>query len=357
MLHIFFNKKNKKIMKKILFSTAFLVLANMLGHAQLVNLKIIPNAMINPTSLYVSLTPNAIVQPEMTNIIFTIKTSPFCGGNMGTHLSLGGITFNRTGPFALSGSNYYSYSFSGSWTTFVNSAENLVVSIPISGGGSCSYEVVVVDPTGNSGDYYVEGGANLTGAIDNQALAVVLPVELLSFKANRNGEKTAIKWESVQEVGIANYVVQRSTDGVNFQPMGTVKPTAKNAQEKAAYTFMDEKPTTGINYYRLQMNDVDGRVAYSKIESVDFAAKLSGKTFPNPFSANLTVEVELEKNIKGDVSIEVFDMVGKLIYSKKVVADGSKLNVNIPTEDLVSGAYLLRMKNGNDTWQQKITKH
>jgi hypothetical protein len=191
--------------------------------------------------------------------------------------------------------------------------------------------------------------------IDN----VVLPLDLRSFTAKKdktNGDKTLVQWESVGEKNLETYIVERSEDGINFKPIGFERPKAKNETEKVDYSFMDDKPAIGINYYRLQSKELSKKVNYSKIVSVDFGLGIKAKTFPNPFTAELNIEIDIEQGVKGEVTVDMFDTSGKQVLTKKLNAEGRKLNFDIPTEGLVPGSYVIRIKNGSYTWQHKITK-
>ena len=224
----------------------------------------------------------------------------------------------------------------------IGSTKEVLVNIPTTGSGT---------PTLTSSIIY-----NTSAAQIGQLCPIALPIELLSFSAEKSGEKSAVQWEIVNEKSLSYYGVERSSDGVNFKVIDFEKPVAKDENQRVNYSFLDEKPELGINYYRIQIKDLDGNIKYSKVVSVDFGSKIKAKTYPNPFSTDLSVEIDIEKNIKGDVTIDVVDMTGKIVQTKKLVAEGRRVSFNLPMDGLTSGTYLIRMKNGNDTWQQKITK-
>ncbi|MBL7816057.1 MAG: T9SS type A sorting domain-containing protein [Saprospiraceae bacterium] len=229
----------------------------------------------------------------------------------------------------------------------IGSTAELLVSIPVTGSGTPT----LVNST------IFNNTSPTSSQISEFCTSTVLPIELLSFKADKKEDKALIQWETTKEKNLAFYAVERSIDGKNFKTINYEKPKAKSENETAYYNVVDEKPELGINYYRLKTQDLDGAVSQSKIVSVDFGSQIKAKTFPNPFSHDLSIEIDIEKNIKGNVTIELLDVLGKVIQTKLIVAEGRKVNCTLPTDDLVPGTYLIRMKNGNDTWQQKITKY
>lgn len=209
-----------------------------------------------------------------------------------------------------------------------------------------------------NGNYYqLLNGLEAQGVIYRYSTDLsVLPVELLSFKADKKGNKSAIKWETVNEKNIELFIVERSDDGNNFRELGYRNPKGAQFDKKENYEYFDETPNMGINYYRLQSKGIGKEVKYSKVVSVDFGLGLKGKAYPNPFVEALSVEIDIEQGVKGEVIIDVFDTLGKQVLTKKINAEGRKLNFELPTEELIAGNYVLRVKNGASTWQHKITK-
>src|SRR5690606_38797173 len=83
------------------------------------------------------------------------------------------------------------------------------------------------------------------------------------------------------------FIIERSTDGKAFTAIGEVKGKDFSNQI-AAYSFKDEQPINGYNYYRLKQMDVDGKITYSEIEDVDFSISHTDiLVYPNPFISSL----------------------------------------------------------------------
>ncbi|HUN01666.1 MAG TPA: hypothetical protein PLS00_02320, partial [Niabella sp.] len=75
-------------------------------------------------------------------------------------------------------------------------------------------------------------------------------------------------------------VLQRSSDGIHFTDWATVNPRGT----PSAYTYRDEHPFSGRNYYRLKMTDNKNTTTYSTIETVNISQSngLRVQAFPNP---------------------------------------------------------------------------
>jgi hypothetical protein len=323
------------------------------------------------TVLEVWIRPRTLDPGDFINgITFAIKWPTACTGADVTNTpmsNLGPLAMSTASGIITSGANNYrvynggggAYNYAASNNTFIK-----IMTAPTSGSlVNCPFSIDLITPGEVDGNFGVDGQLHgafatavmMTGGVTNLS-PVVLAVELISFKAEKIEDKTALKWESTTEVNLSNYTIERSGDGRDFKAIGIEEPKAKNQTEKVTYTFTDNKPDLGINYYRLKMEDTDGKITYSKVVSADFGSDLRAKTSPNPFATDLNLEIDIERNVRGEVTIELFDMAGKQIRTQKVIAEGRKLNLNIQTNDLSVGTYMIRLSHGSFTWQQKITK-
>jgi hypothetical protein len=105
---------------------------------------------------------------------------------------------------------------------------------------------------------------------------------LLSFTAALSGESGLLKWTTRGESNTNRYIIEKSTDGVNFAPLDSLK--ALNGDTLNAYHYLDNAVLQGVNYYRLKILDSNSRYNYSYIRSIE----LPGPgpiihIYPNPF--------------------------------------------------------------------------
>lgn len=182
-----------------------------------------------------------------------------------------------------------------------------------------------------------------------------LPVELVSFDAKKVDRTAALTWVTASEKNFARFVIERSANGVNFEEIGT--RTAMGGTVKTTYNFTDVHPASGVNYYRLKMVDVDGKVAYSSVRSVTFSDAITSVVLlPNPFVANLGVELNVNKG--GMARFTVMDMTGRMVMfsSNQSVKSGKNLIQLNQADDLAAGTYLLRIDFGGETIYTKVIK-
>jgi hypothetical protein len=118
----------------------------------------------------------------------------------------------------------------------------------------------------------------------------ILPVKLISFSAQKNNGNVHVSWVTTEESQMSGYVVERSSDGRHFSPIGTVN--SLNLSFNHTYSLDDNSPLPGTAYYRLKMVGIDGDVNYSKTVTVKSGlSSTSSILYPNPYrmGENLTV--------------------------------------------------------------------
>ncbi len=168
--------------------------------------------------------------------------------------------------------------------------------------------------------------------------AVTLPIELLYFNSKNNNSTTELIWSTATEIDNDYFSIQRSPNGRDYTEIGQVKG-AGTSYEPHDYTFTDEHPLQGKNYYRLKQVDFDGKYSYSPVVTATFG-KASLMTLA-PVPATETLRIQLEKPTKDDGIWQVYDMNGRLLLSGEMLAETTEQAVHIA--ELPEGAYVLRL--------------
>lgn len=152
-------------------------------------------------------------------------------------------------------------------------------------------------------------------AVGNRILVTTptpLPVELTKLIAyptpNKNRQST-IDWTTQTEINADKFIVQHSTDGINFKYIGEIKAYG-NTNERQEYTLDHLNPIAGVNYYRLITHDFDGTSATSHIVSVTFTATYTTLLFPNPTEFTTMLQVKGEVTVS---NIHIIDMLGRTL--------------------------------------------
>ena len=205
---------------------------------------------------------------------------------------------------------------------------------------------------------YAAGNASFPGADGVVARYLIvsqgpLPVSLFSFTAILQSNKTvALNWQTLSEQSLSGFTVERSADGTTFAPIAYV--TAKgNSSIKQNYSAIDPQPLYAINFYRLKITDIDGKITYSKTVSINiddnsFTLKLS----PNPTKNTLFVKAGGD-NEKG--TFIIYDVSGRKMQEIKVDLNGAT-SFSIDVNNLPAGIYNLQLQTISATYTKRFIK-
>lgn len=77
-----------------------------------------------------------------------------------------------------------------------------------------------------------------------------------------------LKWSTAMELNNAMFVIERSTDGIDYENIGNVNGNG-TTDENSEYNFLDVNASKNKLYYRLKQMDIDGSFSYSDIVALD----------------------------------------------------------------------------------------
>lgn len=122
-------------------------------------------------------------------------------------------------------------------------------------------------------------------------------------------------------------------DGLTFWHTGEYigGTTTAGSPRTWIYSFKLPLPTTGIEESQSTANSVN---AYQSDGEIKVTAE------------NLSVD--------GEMAVDIFDVTGKQITGKQVMTNGNKLETSLPTDNLSSGTYLVRVAKMNASFQRII---
>lgn len=190
---------------------------------------------------------------------------------------------------------------------------------------------------------------NGTATVDHMRISVftssVLPLELVSFGAEQQGTGVLCSWITATERNTDVFVIERSTDGIHFEAIGTLK-AAGNSESVLQYQFRDEQPAAGINYYRLTTIDTDGSQSDSDIVSATFEQAATVTVYPNPTNGWASVLTP-----EGFDEIVITDLQGHVVDRFEGTNLDNQQELNL--YDMPDGAYFVCVKSHNGTVEIK----
>jgi hypothetical protein len=175
--------------------------------------------------------------------------------------------------------------------------------------------------------------------------AVILPVVLTEFNGRLNANHDAVlNWNTSSEYNNRGFDIETSRDGVNFEKLSSIASMGNSGTEQR-YEYLHIDPPAGTNYYRLRQIDLDGKIEFSKIISLQ-VDEHAGKVmlYPVPASDKLNINFG---GLSGRGEIEIFSADMKTIRRETVI---DLRNVKtIAVADLASGVYFIRYSNSIST--------
>ncbi|HMK02756.1 MAG TPA: T9SS type A sorting domain-containing protein [Ferruginibacter sp.] len=183
-----------------------------------------------------------------------------------------------------------------------------------------------------------------------------LPVVLTPLKGVYSKGVSHLYWTSLQESNSHYFEIQRSTDGINFIPVGKINAKGSSDLE-VNYSHEDISADGGVNYYRLKLLDRDGRFQYSNIEMVNVNIKGINVTgiYPAPFTDKVNVTVSSE--VSTQAKINLFDNTGKLLISQQAVLNKGVSNVAVDRlSGLARGIYIIKVQVGETIITKRLIK-
>lgn len=184
---------------------------------------------------------------------------------------------------------------------------------------------------------------------------VVLPVSLTSFTARKSNNQIQLAWSTASESNNSHFEIERSVNGTDFVKIGERKG-AGNSSSVLNYSFIDNNPASGTNYYRLKQVDFDGKFEYSDIQAASLASteELALKYLGGQDAHQVKFEINTQKNTNG--SLIIYDLSGRRVAKQDLLLkEGSNL-VPLSMLNLNSGVYFAACQVDGKVVTQKFVK-
>ena len=179
---------------------------------------------------------------------------------------------------------------------------------------------------------FKENGLNIYEWMLQYSRNIVLPVTGLSLKAIEKNNKIDITWSTRAELNNKGFNVQHSADGISFTTLSFLDSKG-NTNNGFTYSYTDNIPYNGNNYYRVVQVDENGKTFNSPVVNVVIKNRQAFIIYPNPVEDQLNIQsnVNLE-----NAKISIRDMNGRNVYESNLNGIG---NISVPVHNLASGVY------------------
>lgn len=184
--------------------------------------------------------------------------------------------------------------------------------------------------------------------------SLILPSSRLDLSAAILNSNVKLNWNTKEEFNVAQYIVERSTDGIQFSGIASVQSKGDGSFN---YQFTDNVQSFSCPdiYYRIKQEDINGKNRYSGVVSVGIKLINKITITPNPFSSFIHLQIPVDN--KGQVDLRIINAAGRVVYSKKVELDEGQNNFPVHgLGNLPNGLYFLEVRSGNLIRQGKMLK-
>jgi hypothetical protein len=227
---------------------------------------------------------------------------------------------------------------------FVDESGHLSYALAPNQTGIAVVTINILD-NGGTANGGINRSMNQTFTIMVNPPAVPLPVTLTKFYAECSGSNVILNWETASEQNSDYFMIEKSDDFISWKELTKVNSHG-NSNVVINYAWVDKTFDSRVNYYRLSQVDYNGvKKVFDPISSDCSKNAFSFNIFPNPTTATITLV--LPTDLKGDEYLEVQDLSGKKLMTKKIdklTQTAVDLNVN----QLAAGLYTVCLKRDKE---------
>ena len=181
------------------------------------------------------------------------------------------------------------------------------------------------------------------------------PVKFMYILAQNQGAENTISWATAMELNNRYFVVERSTDAINFISLDTVAG-AGNSSVIRDYSYIDNYAYDGIVYYRIKQVDMNGDYMYSDIAEVSSQSSGLVRFYPIPVKDGQSLNIDFKSSIAGTATIVITDMVGRQQLQVLKSAGKGGNTISVSTASLEQGTYIIELytPDGNKTIERIV---
>ena len=176
-----------------------------------------------------------------------------------------------------------------------------------------------------------------------------LPLQLIAFSARCRDQGAVLQWITANEVQTKQFVIETSNNGITWRPTDIVQAQGNTTQHTYTANLL-----TGAPYFRLKMEDMDGKFSYSPVKKIDCAISQKIVAGPNPTRGAVTISVTAD--VSKQLTIEVLDITGRRLQTKIWQVNQGLNSQIIDLAKYPPSTYVIIVKDGGANEMFKIVK-
>ncbi|HEV7621740.1 MAG TPA: T9SS type A sorting domain-containing protein [Flavisolibacter sp.] len=184
---------------------------------------------------------------------------------------------------------------------------------------------------------------------------IPLSTDIVSFSGKIENGNIKLNWTTTREDEKLQYIIERSSDGINFSKVGSVDGQYVNS-DLNYYSWSEPDQSSKELYYRIKLSDVNGKQKISRTVKLSSGNETIGFVhLPNPFSDKLVADVNV--NDAQVINLQLIDNSGRIIRRQQyTLASGSNSIVMEQTNSLPAGIYTLQLRSQNNVINKRVMK-
>ncbi len=168
-----------------------------------------------------------------------------------------------------------------------------------------------------------------------------LPIELLSFTGYARELDNYLEWHSSSEYNLADYTLERSLDGRNWEPIERILAQGSSSQN---YYSVSDKQISASSYYRLSWKDSEV-TQYSQVVQID---RWNEHEKPQVLQTHQQLKI---LNANSLISCQLIDALGS---SQSYAITPNTEELLIDASHLPSGVYILLLQTRSGQQSSKM---
>jgi hypothetical protein len=209
-------------------------------------------------------------------------------------------------------------------------------------------------------DYVERTGVNSYGVMVLSHSNAPLPIVLESFFANciNANKETEINWTTASEINNNYFTIEKSLDGIYYSKLAEVPSENGNSVIPQDYSYIDEFPYNGSNYYRLKQTDNNGSSETFDPFVIDCEYDIDESTIYNVFydsdSENISFTINSASENLSSYYVSCYDVKGQKLLQEELILNKGQNTVYIQTQNLGKGIYFISFMNESYSGAQKL---
>lgn len=177
---------------------------------------------------------------------------------------------------------------------------------------------------------------------ESRGSIMALPIQSVDLKAAKAGAAVQLNWHTMGEKTTRRHVLSRGSSAADMWVIDTQLP---GVAADNSYSFIDNAPLQGINYYRISVESYYGTHLYSQTIAVRFDAGRTLTIAPNPVGNMLFLG-----GLQSGDALQLRDVAGHIVWQ----GSASGPDLSLGTADFANGIYMLTVEGNGNRMVQRI---